>query len=216
MKPETRVTAVCLNKGTWLLVLLMVLLFLAVEPPGALAQRSARVIHRNLEELVSTADTIVLGRVLSVRAQPHPQYQGLMTVVVDLEVIDLLKGKTGTHFSYRQYVWDDRDAQTKLGYKVGEEVLLLMIKPHPETGLSSPAGVHQGRFRISFDAQGNRLASNSFDNGALFRGMDPASNSKLQSLNVQARTLISQHRSGPIPYDQLKSVIQALAANSAN
>ena len=185
-------------------------LFVAVPLAG---QHGARVIHRNLAELVGDAGIIVHGRVLSVRSEPHPQYQNLMTVVVTLDVIELLKGQSGAPFTYRQYVWDQRDAQSRLGYKVGDEVLLLMTTPHPQTGLSSPAGLEQGRFRFSLDAQGNRLVSNGFNNGQLFRGMDPASNSKLQSLNVQARTMVTQHRSGPIAYDQLKSVIQALAAN---
>lgn len=178
------------------------------------AQQGARVMHRNLAQMVSDSHTIVHGRVLSVRTEPHPQYNNLMTVVVSLEVIELLKGQSGAPFSFRQFVWDNSDAQDKLGYKTGDEVLLLLLRPHSDTGLSSPAGVQQGRFRISRDAQANRQAENGLGNGALFRGMDPASDSKLQALNVQARTTVQQHRSGPIPYDQLRSIIQALTASS--
>jgi len=199
--------------GRALALAIVLLLAATVTPVPAPAQHGARVIQRNLAELVGTAQTIVHGRVLSVRSEPHPQYQGLMTVVVDLEVIELLKGQSGAPFSFRQYVWDQNDVRAKLHYKVGEEVLLLMIKPHAQTGLSSPAGQEQGRFRFSLDTQGNRLVTNGFNNSALFRGMDPATNSKLQSLNVQARTLVTQHRTGQIPYDELKSVILALAGN---
>lgn len=186
---------------------------LLVTQPLA-AQQGARVTHRNLAQMVSDSHTIVHGRVLSARAEPHPQYTNLMTVVVSLEVIELLKGQSGAPFSFRQFVWNNRDVQDKLGYKTGDEVLLLLLRPHSDTGLSSPAGVQQGRFRISRDAQANRQAENGLRNGALFRGMDPVSDSTLQTLNVQARTTVQQHRSGPIPYDQLRSIIQALAANS--
>lgn len=197
-----------------LLVLVAAVSLAASLTPSLLdAQHGPRVIQRNLAELVGDAGTIVHGRVVGVRIEPHPQYTGLKTAVVDLEIVELLKGQSGAPFSFRQYIWDDREAQGKLGYKIGEEVLLLMLKPHPQTGLSSPAGGDQGRFRVTLDAQGNRVVTNRVNNGALFRGMDPASDSKLQLLNAQTRTMMTQHRGGPIPYDQLKSVILALAAN---
>lgn len=203
-KSKSALTAMCF-------VALLAALFAA--PPALEAQHGARVIHRNLAELVNDAGIVVHGRVLSVRAEPHPQYGNLMTVVVSLEVLELLKGQGGAPLTYRQFVWDQRDAQSKLGYKVGDEVLLLLTTPHPQTGLSSPVGFEQGRFRFSEDSQGNRMVSNGFNNGQLFRGMDPATNSKLQSLNVQARTTLIQHRSGAIPYSDLKAIILALAAN---
>jgi len=189
------------------------LVAVALTPAPAPAQQGARVVHRNLAELVGNAGIIVHGRVLSVQVEPHPQYSNTTTVVVSLEIIELLKGQSGAPFTFRQYIWDERDSKNKLGYKIGDEVLLLMHAAHPQTGLSSPAGMEQGRFRFTQDSQGNRLVTNGFNNGQLFRGMDPATNSKLQSLNVQARTLISQHRTGPILYDELKSVILALAGN---
>jgi hypothetical protein len=172
--------------------------------------------HRNLEELVSDAHVILLGRVMEVRSEPHPQYQGLLTVVVTLEVVDVLKGQVPAPFSFRQYALDPRDARSKMNYKTGEEVFLLLHGAHPQTGLSSPAGLEQGRFRITRDSQGNRLATNGYNNGGLFRNIDPATNSKLQSLDVRARQMITTHASGPIPYDQLKSVIQAFVAKSAS
>lgn len=188
-------------------------LFIALLAPPLAAQQGARVIQRNLAELVGDAGTIVHGRILSVRVEPHPQYQGLQTAVVDIEVIELLKGQSGAPFTYRQYLIDNRDASSKLGYKIGEEVLLLMLKAHPQTGLSSPAGMEQGRFRVTRDAQGNRIVINGISNGQLFRGMDPATDSKLQSLSPATRAFIAQHRGGPIPYDELKSIILALTAN---
>jgi hypothetical protein len=73
--------------------------------------------------------------------------------------------------------------------------------------------MEQGRFRVSLAAQGNRVVTNGLNNGQLFRGMDPATDSKLQSLSPATRAFITQHRGGPIPYDELKSIILALAAN---
>jgi hypothetical protein len=193
---------------------LCALALLLAAPPALDAQGGYRVAHRNLAELVAGAATIVHGRVLSVRIEPHPQYQGLQTAVVTIEIIELLKGRSGAPYSFRQYVLDQQDAASFLvRYKPGQEVLLLMHDAHPQTGFSSPVGMEQGRFRIARDAQGNRVLANGYNNGALFRGLDPATNPKLQSLSPQARAAITQHRGGPILYDDLKAIILALAAN---
>lgn len=182
--------------------------------PHAAAQGGYRVAHRNLGELVAGAATIVHGRVLSVRLEPHPQYQGLQTAVVNIEIIELLKGKSGAPYSFRQYVLDQQDAASfQLRYKPGQEVLLLMHGAHPQTGFSSPVGMEQGRFRIARDAQGNRVVANGYNNGALFRGLDPATNPKLQTLSPQTRAVITQHRGGPIAYEDFKAIILALVGN---
>lgn len=201
-------TAMAASAALAVLVMLML-----TAAPSLDAQGGYRVMHRNLAELVSDAGTIVHGRVLSVRIEPHPLYLGLKTAVVDLEIMELLKGQSSAPFSFRQYLLDDREAQEKLGYKVGQEVLLLMLRPHPQTGLSSPAGMEQGRFRITRDDAGNAFVANRVNNAGIFQGLDPAKDARLQSLSPQARAMLTQYRGGPIPYDQFKAVIQALVAN---
>lgn len=212
-----RTRSVSEKKNRWMLRALVALLaftaaavLLAVP---ANAQPNARVVQRNLAEMVGDSHTILLGRVLSVQSERHPQYQGLKTMVVTLDVIEMIKGQSGAPFTFRQYITDESEAQGKLGYKNGQEVLLLLLRPHPKTNLSSPAGLDQGRFRIVRDAQGNRVVANGVNNGGLFRGIDTAKYPRLQALNVQTRTMLTEHRGGPITYDQLKAVIQALGTN---
>ncbi|MDA2914765.1 hypothetical protein MYX77_12590, partial [Acidobacteriia bacterium AH_259_A11_L15] len=150
-------------------ILLFVIVGLLVPP--AQAQRGGLTIPQNLAELVEEAATIVRGRVISARAEKHPQFKNLDTVVVTLEVSDVLKGSAGPTFTFRQFVWDIRDVHSKLGYGKGGEFLLLMIKPS-QYGLSSPAGLEQGRFRIRRDPQGREFAVNGAGNAGLFRNFD--------------------------------------------
>jgi hypothetical protein len=73
----------------------------------------------NLARMVDESQNVVLARVAAVRAEPHPQYQNLNTVVVTLEVIESLKGSPGEHLVFRQYNPDTLNAQSLLGYRVG-------------------------------------------------------------------------------------------------
>lgn len=192
---------------------MMALAVIAALAPPAAGQDGWRTLHRNLDEMVSDSGYIVHGRILSVTIEPHPQYQGMTTVLVNLEVVEMLKGQTGAPFSFRQYLVNRSDAAAmKLTYKPGQEMLLLMLAPHPQTGLSSPAGMEQGRFRVARDEHGNRVVTNGVNNGSIFKGLDPAKNPKLQVLSPSARTVITQHRGGPIAYDDFKAIILALAA----
>jgi hypothetical protein len=176
------------------------------------AQRGFRVQNRNLAELTSDARTILYGRVLSVRSEPHPQYANMMTVAVTLEVFEVLKGQAPATFSFRQYVVDQRDAHEKLGYKVGQEVFL-MLTGESAAGLSSPAGMEQGRFRVQLDAQGNRMLVNGQQNMGLFQNIDKAAPKFSGQLAQATRQLVQKHTRGPIPYTELKSMIQTLIAN---
>ena len=181
----------------------------------AAGQRGAHALQRNLAQLVSDSHTILRGRVLSVHAEPHPQYGNLMTVVVTLEVLEVLKGQVPTPYTFRQFVVDSRDAQQNMNYRLGQEVFLMLTKPSP-IGLCSPAGLEQGRFRFVVDAQGNRLAVNGYNNMGLFRNIDKSAPQLSSQLAPGAQQLLTQHRSGPISYDQLRSMIQALMANPTN
>lgn len=188
---------------------------LALLALSVMAQRGFRVQHRNLAELTHDARTILSGRVLSVRSEPHPQYTNMMTVVVTLEVIEVLKGHLSALFSFRQYVLDERDAQEKLKYKVGEEVFL-MLTGESAAGLSSPAGMDQGRFRIQMDAQGNRMLVNGYQNMGLLRNIDKIAPKFSSQLSPAARQIVQQHTRGPIAYTELKIMIETLVAIEAS
>ncbi len=179
------------------------------------AQRNARMLHRNLDELVGDSYTIVAGRVLSVRAEVHPQYNSIHTIVVTLQVSEVLKGQSGSQFTFQSFVDDAMDIRTNLDYKVGQELLLMMTQPS-SIGLSSPAGLEQGRFRVQSDAQGNRFLVNGYNNMGLFRNLattSPALHARLTSAQTQ---LVNNHSRGPIAYDQLRDLIRtSIAARSS-
>ncbi len=212
MKPETRVTAVCLNKGTWLLVLLALFLFAAMQPPGALAQTRARVLHRNIAQLVEKADVIFRGEVTSAYVEQHPTRR-IRTVVVTLKVQEVLKGQAGTEYTFRQYLWDPRDTRSKLDYGPGQQYVLLMRNPNPD-GLTSPSGMEQGRFRLISDAAGNVTATNAYDNVGLLRGVDQTTPTFKANLDAGTSARMSQHQRGPITYQDLKNLILSAVAAS--
>jgi hypothetical protein len=110
-------------------------------------------------------------------------------------------------------VADIFEAQSTLGYRIGEEIVLMLRQPSAE-GLTSPVGFDQGRFRVERDAAGNRTVRNSMDNAALFDGLDAASPGLKARLSPALQRLIAEHGTGPIPYDQFKSLISAQIAAS--
>jgi hypothetical protein len=178
---------------------------------AAQGQRGMRVRQQNLAEMVSQAEYIVRGRVVSVVSEPHPLFNNIWTVAVTLDVLESLKGDPGPRYTFRQFVNDVRDRESRLGYKLGEEVLLLLIKPS-RYGLSSPAGLEQGRFRITLDARGNRLATNGAANLGLFQNLAGTSPKTAAELRLPLRQLVQEHRSGPVTYEQLREMIVSLVA----
>jgi hypothetical protein len=187
----------------------LLLLVLAAAAIPALAQRGAVVVPRNLDELTAQAATIVHGQVTSAVVERHPQLKNLDTVVVTVKVLDALKGSPGGTFTFRQYIWDIRDRTESAKYKKGQELLLLMNSPSRH-GLSSPAGLDQGRFRVSRDRKGNAVAVNGRGNSRLLEGLQAKVQEKGLRLSVRASAVVAQHRSGPLPLDDLKEIIRRL------
>ncbi len=185
-------------------------LLISIAFPLTATQRGALTIPQNLPELVSEAATIVRGHVVSTRVEPHPEFSNLDTVVVTLKVEETLKGQTGETFTFRQYLWDIRDRKGGGGYRKGQHRLLLMIEPS-QYGLSSPAGLEQGSFRIIRDSQGKEYAINGRGNAALFRNMRSWMAKKQIELSPQLSTLVEEHRTGPVPLGQLEEIIRRLA-----
>jgi hypothetical protein len=176
--------------------------------PPARAQMTPLTTPMNLPSMVDDSENVVRARVTAVRVEPHPQFQNLNTVVVTLEVIEALKGSPGKQLVFRQYNPDATETQSTLGYRVGEEIVLLLRKPSAE-GLTSPVGFDQGRFLVQRDAAGNLTVRNSMDNAGLFDGVDAASPGLKARLSPALRNLVDTHLGGPIPYDQFKSIVSA-------
>jgi len=174
------------------------------------AQRGALTLPRSLDQLVDQAATIIRGHVVSARVERHPTLTNLHTIVVTLRVHQTFKGQAGQTFTFRQYIWDVRDRYDAAGYRKGQHLLLLM-NPPTRYGLSSPAGLGQGRFRILVDRQGREYALNGHANAGLFRQMSQRLEKRGLPLPPAMTRMVTQHRSGPVQLDDLQNLIRTLA-----
>ena len=189
----------------------LVLVVACVATAPAFAQRGAMTVPRNLDQLTDRASDIVRGTVVSARVEKHPVLSNLDTIVVTLRVRDTLKGQTAGTYTFRQYIWDVRDRFDAAGYRKGQDLLLLMIAPS-EYGLSSPAGMDQGRFRIERDRAGREVAINGTDNLRLFDGL-AAADKAIAALTPKQASLAARHRNGPVELAELEAMIRAFARN---
>ena len=176
----------------------------------ASAQRGARVVSRDLSQLVEEAAVIVRGHVATAKVEPHPELTHLWTVVVTLRVQETFKGQVGETLQFRQYLWDLRDRQDAAGYGKGQEVVLFLTAPS-RYGLSSPAGLEQGRFRITRDSQGNRHALNGRGNAGLFRQLKPQLERRRITLPPRLSQLAVEQRAGPLALDDLREMVRLIA-----
>src|SRR3989304_2696954 len=174
------------------------------------AQRGGLAIQQNLAELVDHADTIVRGRVVHARVEPHPEFPALQTVVVTLRVQETLKGQAGETFTFRQYVWDLHDRTDAAGYRKGGE-LLLFLTPPSEAGLSSPVGLGQGRFRLMRDEKGNGYIVNETGNHGLFRNLRSALQTRGVAVTDEQRNWIEKQRGGPVPFQDVRALVRLIA-----
>lgn len=192
---------------------ILVLLFTIALAGPASAQRGALTVPRNLQQLTDRAAVIVRGSVIDARVEKHPELSGLDTVVVRLRVQETLKGQAQGTFTFRQYIWDVRDRFDSAGYRKGQDLLLLMIAPS-RYGLSSPAGLDQGRFNIVRDRAGRETAVNGHGNFRLFDGLGAQLAKEGVALSPKSASLISTHRQGPVEVGALTALIRELAARN--
>lgn len=171
------------------------------------AQEAVAAHRRTLDELVDESAFIVHGHVVNIRIEPHPQFNNLSTAVITMDVSDVLKGDVPRKFVFRQFVWDLRAAHDS-GYKRRQE-LLLFLRPPSRYGLTSPAGLSQGRFVIRRDASGNVIAANADDNVGLFKSLPAAAQRRRVALPASAAALARQ-TNGPVALRDLKQVLRSL------
>jgi hypothetical protein len=184
-------------------------LLLSLIGVPAFAQSKAATAPADLDQLVRGAQTIVRGRVVSVKIEPHPQFPNLQTMVVTLAVTRTLKGNVPALFTFRQFMLDASDTSLPASYKSTGE-FLLFLNPVSQYGLTSPVGLEQGRFRIVPDSQGNRLAVNGRGNSGLFSEVPRKAAVRGLNLSNQARQMMSS-AAGPAPLETLESAIQLLS-----
>jgi len=174
------------------------------------AQRGVLTAPRNLTQLTDSAATIVRGRIITARVEPHPSYPHLSTVVVIMRAEEVIRGAPESIFTFRQFVFDIRDRRTAAGYRKGDEYLLLMNTPN-KLGLTSPVGLEQGRFRIIRSSDGKAFAVNGHGNRGLFQGI--ASEPRFKSMPEPLAAIASQHQGVAIELDDLRAMIRQLSVH---
>lgn len=195
----------CATESNLRLALLLLVLLLLTSP--AAAQRGAITRPQNLAELVEEAEVIVRGEVLSAHVEAYPEFRNLWTVLVTLRVHETLKGSAPSTYTFRQFIWDAGDRLEAAGYHKGQKLLLMLIAPNA-LGLSSPAGLEQGRFRIVRDAEGRETAVNGHSNAGLLHELSKHAARRGLVLSAQQEKLAAEHRSGPVPLQELRALIR--------
>lgn len=187
----------------------LLLVATCVVTAPAFAQRGAMTVPRNLDQLTDRAADILRGTVVSARVEKHPELTNLDTIVVTLRVQETLKGQSSGTFTFRQYIWDIRDRRDAAGYRKGQQYLLLMNAPSRH-GLTSPAGMELGRFRLSRDATGREVAVNGRGNVLLMSGLSSELAKSGVVLSPSSMGLVSKHQKGAIAADELAGLIREL------
>ena len=174
----------------------------------AQAQLSAHTVGRSLDQLVDESDLVVRGSVVSSSVEPHPVLRNLMTVLVTMTVSDTYKGRSQKTIVFRQYIGNANGHSLHSEYLKGQE-LLLLLRPVSEYGLTSPAGLEQGRFEVHFQ-KGKKVAVNGRGNVGLFDQVFERTNRKVQ-LSPRAATLVRKRIAGPVAIEDLEDLIRTLA-----
>jgi hypothetical protein len=196
------------QRSCFLRGLISFLALLCLASPAA-AQRGALTRPRNLSELTDQSETILRGYVISAAVEPHPQFSNIHTVVVTVRVEESFKGAPGSTFTFRQFIWDARDRLDAAGYRKGQH-LLLMMNPASPIGLASPAGIEQGRFRITRDSAGHEVAINGAANRGLFLNLAAQLDKKGVQLSAEMSRVVAEQPTGSLRIDDLRQLLREL------
>lgn len=172
----------------------------------SLSQTSVRTLARSLDQLIQESDVIVRGSVVSSKIEPHPQLNNLMTVLVTMKVKETYKGKARNILILRQYVWNAKGGKSS-EYRPGED-LVLLLGPTSEYGLSSPAGLEQGRFRVMADGNHRLTAVNGRANIGLFDHLEQSASARSIPLSAHLRAVVRKHQRGPLLLPDLEEAIR--------
>lgn len=179
-------------------------------PTRSDSQSSARTLARSLDQLIDESDLIVHGYIVSSKIEPHPQLRNLMTVVVLMNVRETYKGKPLKSLVFREYVWNVGHGKTTSEYRKGDE-LVLLLRPVSENGLTSPAGLEQGRFRIALDRNRHPTAVNGRGNVGLFDHLEQNARARSVPLSAHLTTVIHRRQQGALLLTDLEDAIRTFA-----
>jgi hypothetical protein len=174
------------------------------------AQFGARTVARPLDKLVDESALIVRGYVVSAEIQPHPELNNLNTVVVSMRITDTYKGTSRKSLVFRQYVWNAVSPDAASGYGKGQE-LILLLRPVSEYGLTSPAGLEQGRFTVSAQARNREvLAVNGRGNAGLFDHLKQEIQARGLQVSPRLTALADRQQTGAVRVEDLEDLIRVL------
>jgi hypothetical protein len=152
-----------------------ILLVSAIAALGLSVAHAKNIKKQNLLELMTHADSILVGTVTDKTDGFH---KGLPYTEITVKVGQSIKGDHGKEYSFRQFgLIEPRsmgDGRVNLvvtpagwpAYVEGEQVMLFLHKAASQTGFQTTAGLTQGKFTI----RGGRIA-NGTGNDALFDGL---------------------------------------------
>jgi hypothetical protein len=190
---------------------LWVSLFPLVFPPFDYAQSGARTVARSIDQLADESEIIVRGRVVSAHIEPHPQLRNLMTVAVSMSITDTYKGTPRKSIVFRQFIWNADSKRSSAEYQKGQE-LILLLRPVSEYGLTSPAGLEQGRFNlVAKDKAGQKFAVNGRGNLGLFDQVQEKARARGVRLSPHSALVTKPHVSGPLPVEDLEDVLRGFS-----
>jgi hypothetical protein len=163
----------------------------------------------NLSYLSQRADIIVQGRVVEVRHENLPGYSNIPTVKVSLEIERMLRGPEGSTYEFREVLMGLDSREGKMGYKVGQRLLLFLPSPS-RYGLSSPVGIEQGRFHIALNSDGEETVTNEIGNAGLFKNMDTTSFKTAMQLSQNRIKNANTAERGPVRLDGFTTLVKSL------
>jgi len=117
----------------------------------------------SLEQLSTRASLIFFGKVINNEVRKDEQ-SGRIATFTEFEVIDLIKGKTGTRHTIKQIGGHLKETGTIVRiqgvpeYVVGNSYVVFLPEKS-KSGFSSPLGLHQGSFDVA-TVNGEQIVSN--------------------------------------------------------
>lgn len=143
----------------------------------ALPARASQVRPVNLEEMTTSAASIFSGTVLDVTETLDPGIGRAITLVT-FEVDRVAKGDIGSALTVRMLGGESGNVAGVPSFRPGDDVVLFLYG-NSDLGLASPVGLGQGRFAVTTDKEGRRIAINDFGNRNLLRGLTPQARERL-------------------------------------
>lgn len=193
--------------------LLALLLLLHFPPPVSAEYKTHFLVKNyNLEEMVSSADRIFVGRLVGSEEDYLEARGGVIPVTIYTFAVDeRIKGVRGKTLTIRQ-VGHRSDPSSLFGHSVPHyqegQVLMLFLAGDSEIGLTSPVGLGQGVFRVKTDRGVKVSVANERRNAGLLKG-SPRVDRSLRGRSEEARRRLKP-ADGEIPYASFRDLVLEL------